>query len=414
MAVVELESVASFEEAFDRLDAAFDAAGQCVAFEFDPERLEAQALRALKIAERAKALAAERVAEADRCGVAVINRVRSTPILLARSTRGPADELAPYKTIGLWMGAFPTISQAWSRGEITDAHVKKLRSLHNRRTDQFFRRDEQLLVADAKTLDWDGFVSACEYWLLHADPDGQLPSDRELAYGLKTKTHANGGVEIHARLDPVSGEAALNAIEHEDQKLFRRTTNDPDVDPQLAALSHRRRRLVAFMNLLSRGFARKDGNHPIPLINIVMSERVAEDLINRMRGETDGTFDPHSLPLDPDDVHRRCETIRGTPLDPRRVWPLLLIGQLRRQIFTAKGETAEYSSGTRLFTAAQKNALLVEARGRCTTPGCDNPFIMLTGDHTTPWSLTKHTCIADGTIKCEPCNNWKSNIAGRT
>ena len=56
----------------------------------------------------------------------------------------------------------------------------------------------------------------------------------------------------------------------------------------------------------------------------------------------------------------------------RARWPLLLVGQLRRQVFTVEGKTSSYSSGTRLFTAEQKNALLVEARGQCSTPGCDN------------------------------------------
>ncbi len=414
MAVVELESVASFEEAFDRIDSGFDALAACSDFTVDADVLEQRAIRAIRVAERAKAAAAAAVAEADRCGVARRNNVRSMSILLARSTGAAAQELAPYKTLGLWVDAFPAVREAWQRGEITDAHVKHLKSLHNRRTDQFFRRDQDMLVSHAKLLLWDKFQSDCNYWLLHADPDGQLPSDRELAYGLKTKTHSNGDVEIHARLDPVTGEAALNAIEHEDQKLFRQTTNDPDADPQLTALSHRRRRLVAFMNLISRGFARQDGSHPIPLINIVMSEAVAEDLIRRMTGDPDYRFDPTTLPLDPDDIDKRSETARGTPIDPRRALPLLLIGQLRRQIFTVEGKTSNYSSGTRLFTAEQKNALLVEARGRCSTPGCDNPWIMLTADHTQPWSTTHHTCICDGTIKCDPCNNWKSNIPGRT
>ena len=414
MAVVDFETVASFEDACELIDAGFDALSARSDFTVDVEVLEQRAVAAVRVAERAKAAAAAAVAEADRCGVPVRNNVRSMSILLARSTGGPAEELAPYKTLGLWVDAFPAVRDAWQRGEITDAHVRHLKTLHNRRTDQFFRRDQDMLVGHARMLLWDKFQTDCNYWLLHADPDGQLPTSRDLSYGVKTKTLANGDVELHGRFDPITGEAFLNAFDHEDQKLFRQTRDNPDAHPQLAAMSHRRRRLVALMNLISRGFERQDGSHPIPLINIVMSQKVAEDLINRTTGDPDGSFDPHSLPLDPDDIDRRCETIRGTPLDPRRLWPLLLIGQLRRQIFKPNGRTAEYSSGTRMFTAAQKNALLVEARGHCSTPGCDNPWIMLTADHTQPWSLTKHTCIADGTIKCDPCNSWKSNIPGRT
>ena len=37
----------------------------------------------------------------------------------------------------------------------------------------------------------------------------------------------------------------------------------------------------AFMKILIRGWRREDGTQPVPLINIVMSETVAEDLLAR-------------------------------------------------------------------------------------------------------------------------------------
>ena len=143
MTIVELEPVASFEEAFDRINSGFDALAACSDFTVDADLLEQRAIRAIKVAERAKAAAAVAVAEADRCVVPRRNNVRSMSILLARSTGAPAEELAPYKTLGLWVDAFPAVRDAWQRGEITDAHVKHLKSLHNRRTDQFFRRDHR-------------------------------------------------------------------------------------------------------------------------------------------------------------------------------------------------------------------------------------------------------------------------------
>ena len=138
-----------------------------------------------------------------------------------------------------------------------------------------------------------------------------------------------------------------------------------------------------------------------------MSETVAEDLISRV---LDGdTHDPFELPLDHHDIDGRCETIRGTPIDPRRAWPALICGRLRRQVMTAKSRTTDLGHDVRLFNDAQKQALLVEARGQCTTRGCDAPYPWLQADHRHPASKGGATDLDEGQMKCRPDNLRKSD-----
>ena len=241
----------------------------------------------------------------------------------------------------------------------------------------------------------------------YAEVVGLVVTDREpgRAYGLTFRSERDGDVVVSGRLDPLSGEALQTMVEHEAGAIRRRELED-GVEP-IHQTTTRARNLMGLLRLCTRGFQRPAGGWPAPLINIVMSAPVAEDLISRMLDGDD--HDPYELPLDYFDVDKRCETIRGTPLDPRRTWPALLVGRLRRQVMNAEGRTIDLGHDARLFSPAQKQALLVEARGQCTTRGCDSPFDWLEADHDHPASRGGRTDIDEGRIKCRPDNLRKSD-----
>lgn len=71
-------------------------------------------------------------------------------------------------------------------------------------------------------------------------------------------------------------------------------------------------------------------------------------------------------------------------------------------------EKTDLGHDVRLFNDVQKNALLVESRGQCTTPGCDAPFAWLQADHMIPY-VNKNglTDLSNGIIKCRPDNHRK-------
>ncbi|NNC81421.1 MAG: HNH endonuclease [Acidimicrobiales bacterium] len=408
MAVTNLFSSgdAQHRRVIDELNAALDGASSLGLLSLDLEELEAFAVDVIKIRDRATALAASVVAEAEAAALAPRSGVKSLNAHLASKLRTPTSHVAPLRTAGLWLNRFPLFMDAALRGELTDAHIRDLRQCDNPRTHQLMVRDQQVLLDSATTLEFTGFQSALAYWLFHADPDGALSKQRQETYGVTVRTKRNGDVEIKATLDPISGEAFLTAVEHEAQKLFR---NERDAGHGEGVMTHRKRRMIAMMRLLSKGFERKDGTHPVPLVNIVMSETVLEDLINRMLGEPGADFDPFNLPIDYNDVDRRCETIRGTPIHPRRAWPAVLYGRLRRQILDAKSRTIDLGHDVRLFTAAQKNALLVETRGQCAETGCDAPFAWLHADHKIAYTNGGPTNMNNGRIICGPDNHRKGD-----
>ncbi len=398
-----VDDVHSVSQALALAGALLARAGTLVHFGASVLETEDLAVAAVTVAEQAKAVAADRVAEAHRAGAPRRRSCRSMGVLLGERLATDSATMAPYATLGLWLGDFGDFAAAWQLGRITDAHVRLLRQLDTPLTRSLLQRDQDFLLGHAAVLQWDDFVSACRHWLNCADPDGTLPSERERAYGTTTKTHANGDVEIRSVLDPVAGEAALTAIEHEDQKLFRQSENDPDAAPELVRMNSRRRKSIALLNLLTRGFQRQDGSFPTPMVNIVMSEKVAERLLQSI-SEPD---EPIEFDLAWDDIDRRCETIRGVPIHPRRARTALLLGAFRRQLFKPDGIPASYTKPARLFDEHQKQTLLVAARGRCQHVGCGSPWIWLTADHSHPSSRGGGTSVVNGQILCDACNKWK-------
>lgn len=409
MGIASLEGIQSVDDvhspgqALALAGALLARAGTLVHFGASVRQTEDLAVTAVTVAEQAKAIAADRVAEAHRAGAPRRRSCRSMGVLLGERLATDSSAMALYATLGMWLGDFTDFAAAWQIGRITDAHVRLLRQLDTPLTHALLQRDQDLLLGHAAALCWDDFVTACRYWLNCANPDGRLPSERERSYGTTTKTHANGDVEIRTVLDPIAGEAALTAIEHEDQKLFRQSENDPDAAPELVLMNSRRRKSIALLNLLTRGFQRQDGSFPTPMVNIVMSEKVAERLLQSV-AEPD---EPIEFDLAWDDIDRRCETIRGVPIHPRKARTALLLGTFRRQVFKPNGIPASYTKPARLFDEHQKQTLLVAARGRCEHVGCASPWIWLTADHRHPASHGGRTSVANGQILCDPCNKWK-------
>ena len=407
VAVVELDGVPSSPgEAIAWLHAAYDVLDDFALSGVDVAELGEFTVEVLRGGERQRALQAKTVAACEQAGVAPRQgSVASTTAYLASQTHGPTAAIAPARTNGLWLLDFPVLADAWADGELTEDHVRELRKVDNPRIHLLLVRDQQLHVDAAHTLHWSEWLNHLAYWLLHADPDGALEHESTTRYGLTFRTDRHGDIDVKGKLDPLTGEALLTMVEHEAEKLFRaeQQAKLPPIDQSTT----RERNLLALMRLCKRGFQREDGGWPAPLINIVMSEQVGEDLVSRM---LDGdSHDPFELPVDYFDVDKRCETIRGTPLDPRRAWPVLVTGWLRRQVMNAKNRRTNLGHDVRLFNTVQKQALLVEARGHCTTTGCDAPFSWLQADHIHPAGKHGPTNLDNGQIKCQPCNHRKSD-----
>ena len=304
--------------------------------------------------------------------------------------------------LGRWLADFSQFTEAWGNGTLLRDHLELIRhSVHNGRTHGALVRDQHLFIEWADQLDFSDYEACCRYWVLAADPDGAEPKEQVASSYVRGTKRGDGMVKVNALLDPLAGHAFLTAHRSEEQALFR-----AEADEALAstAASAAQRSVNAFMNLVNRGASRTESAAAAPLVNIVLSESVAEAMLDRIDHPSS---DP--LPIAFDDIDARCETIDGTPLHPNFVLATLGTATFRRQIMGADSRIIDVSVNARCFTPWQKQALAVQARGRCRRRGCDAPFSWLEADHVEAHSRGGPTRLDNGQLLCRPHNQAKGS-----
>lgn len=300
--------------------------------------------------------------------------------------------------MGAWVAEFPEFESAFADGVLTREHVELLRKgIDNDRTRASLLGDQGFFVEQARQLSFADFRTAAQYWLHAVDPDGEEPRDQVIETRLRIARMADGTVSVSGVFDPLSGAALLSAVREEDQKLFRQDSDD-DVSRSAA-----KRRADALIGLVARGHEHGGSGIPRALINIVMSQSVAEQILERL----DNPF--ADVELDPHDIDGRCEFIDGEPLHPELALATLGVATLRRHVLDAKGRMLDVSLNARAFPQWMRNAALITSRGRCSEPGCDAPFAWLHADHRRPRSKHGPTRLDNCDPLCGPANLAKSD-----
>lgn len=291
-----------------------------------------------------------------------------------------------------WLDSFGEFAAAHEVGILSTAHLRLLQ-----RADRLEHRlqlvcDQAIFVELAKNGDFAGFEFAVQRWINSADPDGKLPVDQQRNNHLSTTRRSDGSVSLKGELDPLLGTGLVNAINAEFEKLVTAASDLSFAErPTRSAL-----RAQALANLVAKGAVRSDGTLPAPLINIVLSEQVAADLVEGLI--------PH---INADDIDSRCEFIDGTPLHPAFAAKLMPRAMFRRIVFDAKSRPIDVSVNARLFPRWMKDVALVQTRGRCSEPGCDAPTSWLQADHVHPHSKGGATRLDNVTPLCGPDNRAK-------
>ena len=298
--------------------------------------------------------------------------------------------------LGSWLASFPAFSEAARRGDLSKDQLKALKRLDNTRTHLALTEAQDYLVDAAQSCTHVEFLQVLGYWEARFDPDGRKPADQVENRYLTIKQHYDGTVSGRFVLDPISGAAVKCAVEQEAQRLFRAEAETDQT------LTFGQRQADALTNLVSRGSTAQ--GEPTPLVHIVMSQKVAEDTIERLCGESDSSA---PLPISPDDVDQRCEFVNGVPVHPRLAIGALATGTLRRLVFGADNAIINLGRSVRTFPRHLRQALLVQGRGRCCAPGCDAPVAWLEADHIHPWSRGGPTDIRNGQSLCGPHNRIK-------
>jgi hypothetical protein len=256
------------------------------------------------------------IQEAEAAGLSVAFGSRLLKTHLAKQTNGSVKSLGADRSLALWPNHFPEFLGGMLDGDLTRVHLNELRDADDPRTCTFMQRDQMMLVEAARDFDWVSWKAFVAYWLNAADPDGKLTDPTDPKYGMTLRTKANGDVTVSILMDPVTGEAFLTMHEADGEKLSKAEREDPNLTP----LSVRHKNLTALMKILIRGWRRENGSEPTPLINIVMSERVAEDLLARQfghqspDGESPLDIDPFELPISWNDIDGVSNFVRTSLL----------------------------------------------------------------------------------------------------
>ena len=365
------------------------------------EQLNRVLLRECELVSQAQGLQMAGMQEAENAAMSVRygNRILTTH--LAKETHQPTKALGSARSIAMWLNDFPLLHEALIAGHISRSHVMELKSVDSPRVHHLMVRDQQMLIKAACEVVWTDWTKIVAYWLNAADPDGELTDPSNPSYGMRVRTKANGDVYATILMDPVTGEAFLTMHDAEVKKLETAEREELNNNPNAPVTSHVQKNLDALLRLMVRGWRREDGTYPDFLVNIVMSEKVAEDLIARTYGHTDPdgdnplAIDPFELPIAWDDIDGRCETIRGTPIHPKHALGVLLAGKLRRLVMSTESKVIDHGHDIRYFTKTQRNALLVQQRGQCNL-GTQTPYRWLHADHIQPHTKGGATDMNNG------------------
>jgi hypothetical protein len=358
-------------EAIDRLsgsDPSACADGESI------ERLHRQLVRL-------DAFVTEASAAFDASGNWVSDGARNAASWLATRCRMPRGHARRLVRRGRELRHLPACTQAWSNGDISAAQVDAIATLRTDTTEDALARDESMLVGQARTLRYESFVRAANYWQQLADPDGvegddQRRRSRRDAY----LSSSFGGMWLgKMTLDPISGSIVSEELERIERELFEadwaeaRSTlgRDPTSADLLRTPGQRRADALVEMATRSR-IAPSDGRRPAPLFTVVIDYET-------LRG-------------------RLCELAQGTALAPGSLVPWLDKAYVERVVF-APARRIEVSATARLFSGATRRAIEVRDR-ECTHPYCDVPARSCEADHVVPFEAGGMTTEENGRLLC--------------
>lgn len=318
---------------------------------------------------------------------------------VAVETGAPAPEIRSVVAAGAWLADFPVFFGALADGVLTLRHVRELKRLDKTSThnDLILAQDE--LVAAARDHDFVEFTRRLATWTINHDHDGDTVNDQIEATNCSMTKNTDGSIDGRFHLDPLSAAAVGPALENEVQRLFNQQSADNGTSE-----TAERRRGQALVGLIVGGAEAPGSATTIPLVNLVLGQLLAENLLERL---ADPDVEP--VRVDRDDPNRRCELIDGTPIHPHLAMIALAAARFRRIVLDARSKPIDVSYTSRGFPPDIKQVLLAAARGRCETRGCDASHYWLQVDHKHPYSKGGKTSLANGQILCGPDNRWKND-----
>lgn len=328
-----------------------------------------------RLVSRAQARKAEVVAAAHRRGVPQANGFSSPTAWLIAVTGEPPQACRRQVRIALALERMGRTRAAFAAGDLSEARVRLLADACEAAPD-VFRRDEGLLVSQARTLSARVFPKALSHWRRLADPDGALADAAKAVQRRRLCVSATweGMVRLDGDLDPESGSVVLTAIGSlaEPWALDRGDSRSPAQRRADALVEICRRHLD------SPDRPRQGGERPHLLLTLSPAELAGDGLVN---------LDTGSI---------AAEMARRLTCDCN-LTPIAL---------DTEGDPAAVGPRTRVVPPALRRAL--EARdGGCTHPDCDVPARWCDAHHIQHWARGGPTSATNLKLLCRRHHGWE-------
>jgi hypothetical protein len=368
-----------FRQALDRL---------C---QVDPSDLADQAtiVKLYRDLARMTAVVTRATAAFDATGNWVPDGALNATSWLATRCRLPRSEARRQVRRGRELRSLPGCERAWVDGDIGPAHIDVMASLRSAGTEEALARDESLLVDQAQTLPFSGFVKAAAYWKQLADPEGaEGEAERRRAQRDVYLAKSFEGTWLGAMtLDPISGSTVSAELERLEAELFEadraeaRTALGRDPGPVELPRTPGQRRADALVEMATRSKScPANARRPAPLFTVLVDYRT---------------------------LHQRvCELDDGTVLPPGSLLRWLDSADLERAVFRP-GRRVEISPKARLYVGATRRAIEVRDR-QCAHPYCEVSAASSQVDHIQPWAAGGPTTQENGRLLC-PDHNRQRN-----
>jgi hypothetical protein len=275
----------------------------------------------------------------------------------------------------------PVTAAAHGAGQISVAHVERL--IRAARVDlEAFAADEQMLVGHARTLRFDDFCRAIDYWCQLHDPDGaeDQARDRYEQRRLHLSETLDGTGALDAWFDPVGLAEFRSALERIETELWKQDWADArerlgetatEVD---LARTRAQRRYDALIEMARRATSAPAGaKQPRPLITVLVDY--------------------------PTLAGRVCELSTGPVVTPGEILPLLNGADIERIVFDSPSRVLDVGERQRFFTGATRRAVEVKDR-RCDIKTCTTPAHRCDVDHIEPYGDGGLTVQTNGRLRC--------------
>jgi hypothetical protein len=304
---------------------------------------------------------------------------------LARRTRSRGSECGGLLWLGRVLCDMPLVAAAFSAGDITADHVRRLASAYNPRTRSAFSRDETLLVSWALEKTFLEFCIEADVWLLENDPDGssqkaQNQRDRRDVW----LAESFNGMHIGGmNLDPASGSIFGGEFRRLEQQIFdadwREAKDRLGRDPHPTELRRTpaQRRVDAVVEMARRSARPSAGSAPKPLFTVVLGPTTLDSL---------------------------CMLGCGQVISPSALLPYLDEAQIEAILFDTALRPIKVTR-KRSFDAVQRR--IIEVRDRFCACGCGTPAERCDMDHVVPWADGGMTATWNGQPLCRPSNKFK-------